>query len=149
MSALEGASFHHTCFVVHDVDATAATLTATLGIGDWELATISPVRTLVGGREVPCVFRIAIAKVGDSRLELAAPVSGEGIYGAHLAEHGESFHHTCFSYETREQLRAAKASLLSNGHEALQECDLGEGGEFCYLALPETGSILELLYLAA
>jgi hypothetical protein len=59
----ESGTLHHTCFVVHDVEKTAAAL-AESGIGPWGIWTIEPVATTVRGREVPFSFRIGFASVG-------------------------------------------------------------------------------------
>jgi catechol 2,3-dioxygenase-like lactoylglutathione lyase family enzyme len=148
MGITESGTLHHTCFVVHDVEKTAAALSESLGIGPWGVWTIEPPVTTVRGREVPFSFRVALAAVGDASYELLAPHTGDSIYVEHLAEKGEGFHHTCIAYATREAMQAARAELLSQGREIVQSGDLGEGGEFCYVEIPETGALLELLYLA-
>jgi catechol 2,3-dioxygenase-like lactoylglutathione lyase family enzyme len=147
MGIAESGTLHHACFVVRDVEKTAATLTESLGIGPWGVWTIEPALTTVRGREVPFSFTVALAAVGDASYELLAPHSGESIYVEHLAEKGEGFHHTCIAYASREQLRQAKAELARQGREMIQSGDLGESGEFCYFEIAEIGSILELLYL--
>ena len=146
MGITESGSLHHTCFVVHDVEKSAAALAAS-GIGPWGVWTIAPEVTTVRGQDVPFSFRIAFATVGDSSLELLAPHTGESVYVEHLQEHGEGFHHTCLAYASREALRDAKAELLRQGRELVQGGDMGEGGEFCYFAIPELGSLLELLFV--
>ena len=146
MGITESGTLHHTCFVVHDVEKSAAALAAS-GIGPWGVWTIAPEITTVRGQDVPFSFRIAFATVGDSSLELLAPHTGESVYVEHLQEHGEGFHHTCLAYANREALRDAKAELLRQGRELVQGGDMGEGGEFCYFAIPELGSLLELLFV--
>jgi hypothetical protein len=121
---------------------------AASGIGPWGIWTIEPAATTVRGREVPCSFRIALASVGDSNLELVAPHEGESIYAGHLEANGEGFHHTCIAYSTREAMREAKAELGHQGREIVQSADMGELGEFCYFEMPELGGLLELLYVA-
>ena len=78
MKITESGTLHHTCFVVHDVEKTAAALTES-GIGPWGVWTIEPAAATVRGREVPFSFRIAFASVGDSNFELLAPHEGESI----------------------------------------------------------------------
>ena len=148
MAVTDGGAFHHTCFVVHDVDATAAKLEASLGIGPWHFETIEPPAATMRGRPARLTFRIALAPVGEAFYELLAPVSGESIYAEHLAERGEGFHHTCIRYETHGALRAAKRELSDQGRTIVQSGDFGDAGEFCYFEIPETGALLELLYLA-
>jgi len=141
-----GATLHHTCFVVRDVEKAAAAL-AESGIGPWGVWTIEPVATTVRGREVPFSFRIAFASVGGSNFELLAPLEGESIYVGHLDTNGEGFHHTCVAYPSGEAMRAAKAELVRQGREMVQSADMGELGEFCYFDIPEMGALLELLYV--
>jgi Glyoxalase/Bleomycin resistance protein/Dioxygenase superfamily len=148
MGVASSGTLHHTAFVVHDVERSAAALAESLGIGPWNVFTVEPAATTVRGRDVPFTFRVAIAPIGDSNYELIAPHTGESIYIEHLAANGEGFHHTCFAYPTHEALREGKADLLRQGRELVQGGDLGEAGEFCYFDIPETGALLELLYLA-
>jgi methylmalonyl-CoA/ethylmalonyl-CoA epimerase len=79
----DSGTLHHTCFVVRDVEATAAAL-AESGIGPWGVWTIEPAATTVRGRAAPFSFRIALAQVGASSYELLAPHEGESIYDEHL-----------------------------------------------------------------
>jgi hypothetical protein len=142
----ESGTLHHTCFVVHDVERTAAAL-AESGIGPWSIWTIGPLTATVRGREVPVSFRIGLAAVGDSNFELLAPHESESIYDDHLEANGEGFHHTCVAYPSREAMQAAKADLVRQGREVVQSADMGELGEFCYFDIPEMGALLELLYV--
>ncbi len=141
-----GTTLHHTCFVVRDVEKTAASL-AESGIGPWGVWTIEPETTIVRGQAVPFSFRIAFAAVGGSNFELIAPHQGESIYVDHLKANGEGLHHTCVAYASREALHRAKAELARQGRELVQSADMGELGEFCYFQMPEIGSLLELLYV--
>ncbi|HVC87421.1 MAG TPA: VOC family protein [Gaiellaceae bacterium] len=147
MGIAESGTLHHACFVVHDVEKTAAAMSRSLGIGPWGIWTIEPESCTVRGRDVPFSFRIAIAAIGEANYELLAPLTGDSLYVEHLADHGEGFHHTCIAYSTHDALRAARAELAGQGRELLQSGDFGEAGEFCYFDLEETGAILELLYL--
>jgi hypothetical protein len=147
MKVTESGTLHHTCFVVRDVEKTAAAL-AKSGIGPWGLWTIEPERTTVRGRDAPCSFRIGFAAVGNSNFELLAPLDGESIFVDHLQTNGESFHHTCIAYSSREAMREAKAELARQGREIVQTSEMGELGELCYFDIPEIGLLLELLYVS-
>lgn len=147
MATPTSGTLHHTCFLVHDVDATAARLAESVGIGPWHVWTIEPVEATLRGQPASFSFRVALAEHGGTSYELLAPVSGHSVYNEHLAARGEGFHHTCHIFETRGEMRAAKADLVSQGREMIQDASLGEAGEFCYFEMPETGSVLELLYL--
>jgi hypothetical protein len=142
----ESGTLHHTCFLVHDVEKSAAAL-AESGIGPWGIWTIEPTATTVRGREVPFSFRVALASVGDSNFELVAPHKGESILVDHLEANGERFHHACIAYSSWQAMREAKAELVRQGREIVLSADLGESGEFCYVEMPEMGALLELLYV--
>ena len=146
MQITESGTLHHTCFVVRDVERTAAAL-AESGIGPWGVWTIEPAAGTVRGRDARFSFRIALAQVGDANYELLAPADGDSIYVEHLAANGESFHHTCILYPSREAMRDAKAELERQGRTMAQSGDLGELGELCYYDIPEIGSLIELLYV--
>jgi hypothetical protein len=146
VSITESATLHHTSYVVHDVEKTAAAL-AESGIAPWSVWTIEPAATTVRGRDVPFSFRIAIASVGGSNFELLAPHKGESIFVDELEAKGEGFHHACFAYASREAMQQAKAELVGQGREIVQSADMGELGELSYFHIAELGSLLELLYL--
>lgn len=140
-------ALHHTCFVVRDVVAAAERLSATIGLGPWHVWTITPEWATLRGRPVSMSFRVALAEHGGSNYELITPLSGESLASEHLTTHGEGFHHTCHTFTRIEDLRAVKQQYLDRGVELLQDAGLGELGEFCYFAVPETASIVELLFL--
>ena len=147
MSPVSPQALHHTAFVVRDLEATARSLSSSLGIGPWQVRTIRPAFARLRGVDSPFSFRVALATVGGSTFELVSPLSGHGLAAEFLAEHGNGFHHTCLSYPSLAALRAAKASLVAEGRMLLQEAGAGDAFEFAYFDLPELGSVLELLYL--
>jgi catechol 2,3-dioxygenase-like lactoylglutathione lyase family enzyme len=147
MSPVSPQALHHTAFVVRDLEATARSLSSSLGIGPWQVRTIRPVFGRLRGVDSPFSFRVALATVGGSTFELVSPLSGHGLAAEFLAEHGNGFHHTCLSYPSLAALRAAKASLVAEGRMLLQEAGAGDAFEFAYFDLPELGSVLELLFL--
>jgi hypothetical protein len=147
MATAASGTLHHTCFLVHDVDGAAARLADSVGIGPWHVWTITPEEATLRGRPIAFSFRVALAEHGGTNYELIAPISGDSVYVEHLRTRGEGFHHTCHIFPTREAMRSAKAALLAQGRELIQSASLGELGEFCYIDLPETGAVLELLYL--
>ena len=147
MGIIDGATLHHTCFVVHDVEKAARSLAGSLGIGPWGIWTIEPSECTVRGRPVPYAFRVAIAEVGASRYELIEPAGGDSVYVEHLRARGEGFHHTCIAYETQEAMRQARAELARQGRRMIQSGTVGAAGEFCYFEIEETGEVLELLFL--
>jgi methylmalonyl-CoA/ethylmalonyl-CoA epimerase len=78
------AAFHHTCFVVRDLEGTAQQLSDALGIGPWNIWTITPAECRVHGQATPFSFRVALATVGEGTFELVAPHSGRSVYEEHL-----------------------------------------------------------------
>jgi len=143
------AALHHTCFLVRDLEGTAQTLSDSLGIGPWNVWTIEPAECRVRGKESPFSFRVALAQVGGGTFELITPHTGNSVYDAHLENHGAGFHHTCLVYPTLAAVREAKAELLRQGREMIQEASAGDVFDFGYFVFPEIGSAVELLYLDA
>ncbi len=146
MSVIDCATLHHACFVVRDMDRTARSLAEMLGVsfGVW---TITPESCRLRGQDTSITFKVAIAQVGDSHLELLTPVSGQSVYEEHLREHGEGFHHTCLLYPTRAAMEAARDALLRQGRTIIQGGEIGNGGAFYYFDVPGLGPALEVLYL--
>jgi catechol 2,3-dioxygenase-like lactoylglutathione lyase family enzyme len=143
------AAFHHTCFLVRDLEGTAQRLSDALGIDEWNIWTIEPAHCVVRGQENPFSFRVALATVGGGTFELITPHSGRSVYDEHLERHGEGFHHTCLVYPSLEAVRQAKAELHRQGRECIQEGSAGDVFDFAYFLFPEIGSAVELLYLDA
>jgi len=147
MATTTPVALHHTCFLVRDLEGTAQRLADDLGIGPWNLWTITPAECRVHGKPGAFSFRVALATVGGGTFELLAPHTGRSVYDEHLARHGEGFHHTCLVYPSLEAVRSAKAELVRLGRELVQEGSGGEVFEFGYFLLPEIGSLVEVLYL--
>ena len=142
-------ALHHTCFVVRDLEGAARQMANSLGIGPWNIWTITPVECLVHGQPSPFSFRVALATVGGGTFELVTPHSGRSVLEEHLEEHGEGFHHTCLVYPSMDAVREAKAELRRQGREPVQEGSAGDVFDFGYYHFPEIGSLVELLYLDA
>src|SRR5688572_6369296 len=108
-------AFHHTCFVVRDLEATAQRLSDSLGIGPWYIWTIEPPHSVIRAKPTPFSFRLAFATIGGGTIELITPRSGRSLFDEQLEQHGEGFHHTCFVYASVDDLRTAKRELLQQG----------------------------------
>lgn len=140
-------ALHHTCFLVRDLEGTAQQLSDALGIGPWNIWTITPTECRVHGQVSPFSFRVALATVGGGTFELVTPHSGRSVYEEHLEKNGEGFHHTCLVYPSLEAVREAKAELQRQGREMVQEASGGDVFDFGYFRFPEIGSLVEILYL--
>lgn len=140
-------TLHHSCWIVEDVEKAARRLAESLAV-EWALWTIEPLAGTVHGEEASYSFRVAIAQVGDCRMELIEPLAGRSVYTEQLESRGEGFHHTCIIYPSRQAMRRARDELAAQGREMTQTGDLGELGEFCYFHMAEIDSALELLYLS-
>jgi methylmalonyl-CoA/ethylmalonyl-CoA epimerase len=147
MAIPAAAAFHHTCFLVRDLERAAQRLADDLGIGPWNIWTIAPDTCRVHGQASPFSFRVALATVGGGTFELITPLSGRSVYDEHLAQHGEGFHHTCLVYPSLAAVREAKAELRRQGRTLIQEGGTGDLVDFAYFLFPEIGSAVEVLYL--
>jgi catechol 2,3-dioxygenase-like lactoylglutathione lyase family enzyme len=141
------AALHHTSFLVRDVEKTARQLSDALGIGPWNIWTIAPAESRVHGQAAQLSFRIAFATVGGGTCELVSPHSGRSALDDHLAKHGDGFHHICFVYASLEDQRKAKAELVRQGRELVQESSAGDVFAFTYFRFAEIGSLVEILYI--
>jgi methylmalonyl-CoA/ethylmalonyl-CoA epimerase len=79
---------HHVAFAVRDLDLAIANYERILGVKVSDRAKV-PVR----GAEV------AIFKLGNTSLELAAPMDGDGPLQKYIDEHGEGFFHLALAVD--------------------------------------------------
>ena len=142
----DSGSLHHTCFIVRDLEATARRLAASLGV-DWQVWTLEPEHCTVHGGAVPYSCRVAIAPLGSSNLELIEPVSGDSVYVEHLETRGEGFHHTCIAFSDPAAMHQARGDLEAREWEMIQSGRVGDAAEFYYFRIPDTDSVLELLWI--
>ena len=149
MTPIHPAAFHHTCFLVRDLEGTARRLHDSLGVGPFHIWTIEPEVCRVHGKESRFSFRVGLATVGGGTYELITPHAGRSVYDEHLERHGEGFHHTCLVFPSLEAVRAAKQELLRQGREMIQEGSTGDLFDFGYFNYPEINSAVELLFLDA
>jgi hypothetical protein len=111
--------------------------------------TIETAEAKVRGVAEPFSFRVALTEIGGGTYELISPHTGKSVYVEHLEQYGAGFHHTGLVYPTLDALREAKAMLVQQGREILQEASGGDVFEFAYFDFPEIGSAVEILFLDA
>jgi catechol 2,3-dioxygenase-like lactoylglutathione lyase family enzyme len=123
-----------TAWVVADVAATEAHLSALTGIRHWtRLPDIrfGPDTCTFRGHPADFTAHIAMAYVGDMQLELIQPVTGESIYSEFLDATGGGLHHLCWEVD---DLDAALARATRAGMAAVQTGDMAGGSiRFAYL----------------
>lgn len=90
-------------FVVEDLDDGMDRFGSILGIGPWEVYRFEPPalsdRTY-RGEPHEYSMALAIARIGETMVELIEPLGGSSLYTDHLEEHGEGLHHVaCFAFD--------------------------------------------------
>lgn len=91
----------HIGFVVADVDAAVAHYSQAFGLTEWE-------RIALPERHAA----IAVARLGDTLLELIAPTSDEASFARFLREKGPGIHHIAYRVD---DVAAALADLKARG----------------------------------
>ena len=135
--------------VVEDIDDGMDRFGTLWGIDEWIVLDFEPPRlqnVRFEGEPTDTTWVISLATVGETDIELIAPVSGENTYTEHLAEHGEGLHHVaCFEFDDPE---GAVETYREAGVEVLQRGDFGDG-TFWYLDTREAfnGVIFEIVAL--
>ena len=148
MAITNSATFHHNCFLVNELERSAEELSKALSVS-WDIWTLSPDNCFVHGQPGKFSFQVALAQIGDSKLELLSPLSGKSVYTEHLKSRGEGYHHSCLAYTDIESMQSAKADLLAKGYRMIQHGYTEGVFEFCYFELPAANIIMELLFLKA
>ncbi len=107
--------------VVKDLEAAMAQYSEDLGIGPWEVLTISPDTCTGGmsfrGEEQPHSFVMATCDVGGVTYELIQPLDGPSSYVEFLDAHGDGFHHVGFHVD---DIDAAIAQMEAKGYSIVQ-----------------------------
>ncbi len=78
----------HIGIAVHDLDAAVAFYGAAYGLTDWERIAL-PERHMA----------VAVASVGDTKIELITPTSPDAAFAKYLAERGEGVHHIAYEVD--------------------------------------------------
>ena len=107
--------------VVKSVDETVRTYYDIYGIGPWSIFEFNPVNVeemKIDGKRVDYKMRIALANIGDIRVELIEPLDDKTIYASFLNEHGEGLHHIAYEVNDYDKV---KNFFNDKGIYALQE----------------------------
>jgi methylmalonyl-CoA/ethylmalonyl-CoA epimerase len=95
----------HVGIAVNDLDAATALYQAAFGVDIWE-------RMVMPERHM----QIAVAQIGDTRIELIAPTSPEAVFAKYLAERGPGMHHIAYRVDdiagALDRLRQAGVRLI-------------------------------------
>ena len=131
---------------MRDIGFVAGNISHTLGI-DFDTWTIQPEVCRYGDSEDPYAFKIAIATIGNSKLELISPTGGESHLNDHLTEKGEGYHHSGIAYSDYGAFEVAKTGLLQQGYLSIQSGKTKAHFEFDYSKLASASMIIELLWV--
>jgi len=97
----------HIGFVVHDIEAAVAFYSRTFDLADWERIAM-PERHMLA----------AVARVGDTLLELIAPTSDAASFTKYLNERGPSMHHIAYRVD---DIAAALDAAKARGVQLIDE----------------------------
>lgn len=95
----------HLGFAVNDIDQSVEFYRHAFGITEWERIEL-PERHMA----------VAVAKVGDTLIELIAPTSEEASFAKYLRERGQGMHHIAYTVDdiaaSLDELRARGVPLI-------------------------------------
>lgn len=97
----------HIGIAVTDIDAAVAFYSTVFGVTEWERIDM-PERAM----------RVAVARYGDSAVELIAPTSPEAAFAKYLAEKGPGMHHIAYRVD---DITRALATLSAQGIRLVDE----------------------------
>ena len=97
----------HIGIAVTDIDEAIAFYATMFGVSQWEHISL-PERAM----------RVAVARYGDSAVELIAPTSADAAFAKYLAEKGPGMHHIAYRVEN---IDASLAALKAQGLRLIDE----------------------------
>jgi methylmalonyl-CoA/ethylmalonyl-CoA epimerase len=128
----------HIGVVVKDMDKTIQRLTATFGIGPWDIKERRyPEAQVVVGKG-PFAYRVAFADLGPMELELIEILEGSTIHADFLNTKGEGLHHIGFRVADMHQV---VGTLQQQGIDIVQSA-CREGAQYAYMDPAECGGIM-------
>jgi catechol 2,3-dioxygenase-like lactoylglutathione lyase family enzyme len=137
----------HAAVIVRDLDAAVRTYNDDYGIGPWYIYEFGPdtVENMTrDGKPAEFAWRLALAQVGGSFIELIQPLDDRSSYAEFLEAHGEGIHHIAFRPANHD---AVEADLRQKGLAHVQG-GIYKGIRFDYFSTEgDLGFISELLDL--
>jgi methylmalonyl-CoA/ethylmalonyl-CoA epimerase len=97
----------HIGIAVTDIDEAVAFYTHMFGVSEWEHIAL-PERAM----------RVAVARYGDSAVELIAPTSADAAFAKYLADKGPGMHHIAYRVD---DIDASLAALKAQGLRLIDE----------------------------
>ena len=97
----------HLGFAVRDIDEAVEFYSRTFGVADWERIAM-PERHMA----------VAVARVGDTLLELIAPTSEDAAFARFLRERGPGMHHVAYRVD---DIAAALTEVKARGVQLIDE----------------------------
>lgn len=97
----------HIGIAVTDIDEAVSFYGATFGVTDWERIEM-PERAM----------RVAVARYGDSAVELIAPTSPDAAFAKYLADKGPGMHHIAYRVD---DIHSALVQLKAQGLRLVDE----------------------------
>lgn len=136
-------------FVVKDLDAAVESWVRLFGVGPWHFYTYE--KPLVKkmsyhGKPVEYRMRLALANIGQLRIELIEPLEGDTVYADFVREHGYGMHHFGVLTDDMEgalaKARAAGLPMTMDGSGFGRDGD----GHYAYLDTEAAlGTTIELI----
>jgi hypothetical protein len=137
------------CLIVKDLDHTVESYWKHFGIGPWHFYTYGkPLVKRMTRHGKPCDYkmRVALANVGQIRIELIEPLEGDTVYKEFVEKHGYGVHHLGVLVENMEQaLQEAQTAGLSMTQDG---AGFGpdDDGHYAYLDTEDLiGTTIELI----
>jgi catechol 2,3-dioxygenase-like lactoylglutathione lyase family enzyme len=97
-----GGGLFQQAYVVDDLAAAEASMTATLGCGPWVDLPATDLEYVVRGEPTTAALGIGFARSGDLQIELIHPARGGGLHVEFLHERGPGLHHLGFMVDDRD-----------------------------------------------
>lgn len=134
----------HIGVIVKDAKKTADFLSATLGVGPWDIFEFAPKKQdLFVGQAF--IIKVGLARMGDTNMELIEPLTRGSLWANFLEKNGEGPQHMAFNVKNYQDM---VASMKKQGVKAV----VGGSGPkkfgakpWCYFNVNPGGLYIELM----